>query len=279
MELRAWLVLRNQLLAFYPKSEDSYDLVVADINPDGSVKKPEKRSRGTRAKRIDPAPAYVPCPGAWTLKPGETWVCPAERGGEPTAPVAVPAAQPAAAQPAAGQPAAPGQAPLPPPPQGPAVLPQAPGPSSGAASPPAAPAAVQARQPGQPAQAAPAAQARAAPAQQAPAAGAAPAEAGPPPQPGQIPGGPSRALGLPSEPVTSSRATPPPPGASGSPPLVRPLAAPPGQAAPGPQPQGAGGQGDPGSLSDLMQNPGVSAVRSAASAADNVQRARSGLPD
>ncbi|MDR3155207.1 MAG: type VI secretion lipoprotein TssJ, partial [Deltaproteobacteria bacterium] len=107
MELRAWLILRSQLLAFYPKSEDSYDLTVDDVNPDGTLKKPKKGS-----KDIEPPPAYLPCPAAWRLKPGEVLVCPGAEGAAPTAPVPAPAAAPQGKGPAGAAPqAVPAQAP------------------------------------------------------------------------------------------------------------------------------------------------------------------------
>ncbi|MDR1312145.1 MAG: type VI secretion lipoprotein TssJ, partial [Deltaproteobacteria bacterium] len=153
MELRSWLVLKSQLLAFYPKSEGSYDLEVNDINPDGTLKKPVKKTR-----TIEPPPAYLPCPQAWTLKPGETLACPAApgspKGTPPKAPVATPANAPGpAALPAAAPVFAPGAAPAAPGAAGPGVQPGA-----APAAPPAPGAYAPGAQPVQPGAYAPGAQ-------------------------------------------------------------------------------------------------------------------------
>ncbi|MDR1079392.1 MAG: type VI secretion lipoprotein TssJ [Deltaproteobacteria bacterium] len=245
MEFRAWLVLRSQLLAFYPKSADSYGLSVDDINQDGTLKKPV---RGT--KDIQPPPAYLPCPQAWTLKPGETLVCPVPKGGEPVAPVPGPAA------PAPGR-AAPGLA---------GTVPA----GTSSAAPGGASYAVSPAAPGGASYAAPPAASSASPGSPSP-----PPRGAPPASSGQAPAPPGRQI--------SPAPLPPPPmgpsplrnAPSGSLPAPVPTVVPPGQPVPPPQiippasvPQTS--RGPSGSAAPGAQGGGVTRVPGArgASAAD-----------
>jgi predicted component of type VI protein secretion system len=256
MELRSWLALRSQLLAFYPKSEGSYDLGVDDINPDGTVKKREKERSGN----IAPPPAYLPCPIAWTLKPGETLVCPAHGDGQPTAPI------PAPAPPSSPQ----GAAPAPPSsPQGAA--------SAQAASPQGASPQGSVPAPGGQAEAGtsipPPPQGGASrQARTVPVAGVQPPVPAPPAGAGDAPDAPSRALSLPSGPATASRSTAPPRGAAAAP----PPAAVQGAAAAGqapPAPPDAAAPPDGGLLSGSTLKDAAQAASTVSSAAGAAQQA------